>query len=451
MSIDSKNINLPLVAIIGRPNVGKSTLFNRIVGWKNAIVDDRPGVTRDRNMCQAQWLEHNFVIMDTGGIEIASTEPMSTKIRTQVMIGIEMADLIIFMVDAKTGLHTDDSEVADILRKHKVPSILAVNKADSDNIELNSYEFYGLGLGEPVAFSAEHGRGIGDFLDVLVDRLPQQKKDLPQCTSISFIGKPNVGKSTLLNHFCGEERSIVDPTPGTTRDSVDTLVNINDTDYLLIDTAGVRRKNKVYDSVEKYAVLRSIQAVDRSDLVLMMIDIAEGISDQDRKIAGIAKRKGKALIIVINKIDRVKKGGDLKDEYTNDQAHYIDRIKKEFAAYSYAPVVFISALNGKNIDNLMETINLVVQERKQKIKTSIFNDFISNLTYYHQPPSKKGVRLKILYATQVQAMAPTFVLFVNHSHLMHFSYRRYIENAMRDEFGFIGNPIRIIAREETNK
>jgi GTP-binding protein len=451
MNTQKDQANLPLIAIIGRPNVGKSTLFNRIVGWKNAIVDDRPGVTRDRNMCQAQWLDHNFIIMDTGGIEIESDEPMSSKVKTQVLIGIEMADLIIFMCDAKTGLHAEDSNIADLLRKHKIPVILAINKADSDNLELNSYEFFKLSLGEPFSFSAEHGRGIGDFLDELVQRLPQKAQENLDCTKISFIGKPNVGKSTLLNKLCGQERSIVDEQPGTTRDSVDTLLTLNEKEYLIIDTAGVRRKSKVYDNVEKYAVLRSIQAVDRSDVVLMIIDIAEGISDQDRKIAGIAKRKGKGLIIVVNKIDRVKKGGDLSDELTSDQGHYVDRIKKEFAAYSYAPVVFISAENGKNLDNLMKTIDLVVEERGKKIQTSIFNDFIKNITYYHQPPSKKGVRLKIYYATQVQAGAPSFVLFVNQSHLLHFSYRRYIENAIRDEFGFTGNPIRIVAREDNTK
>lgn len=438
----------PAVAIVGRPNVGKSTLFNRIVGFPHAIVDDRPGITRDRNMLPGEWCGVTFDLIDTGGLEIYSKDEMLQKIKAQVMIAVESAEVIIMVIDGRAGLSQGDHEVASLLRSSGREIILAVNKIDDVVHEMAVYEFYSLGLGEPISISSIHGRGVGNLLDEVIARMPAVEEFDDPTPKIAIIGKPNVGKSTLLNRIAGEDRSIVDSTPGTTRDAIDSRVTIDGREYVFIDTAGLRKKSKVYDDVERYAVLRSFRAVERADVVLLLLDIGEGVSEQEEKIAGISKDKGKGLILVVNKWDRVKKGGDLAGEMTTIQKHYEEQLRKKFIPFSYAEITFISAATGQGTENLIPMADLIMREREKRIQTSHLNEFFKNVTFYHPPPRKKGEQFKIFYSTQANKIPPTFVLFVNKSNLLHFSYRRYLENCIREEFGFKGTPIKIITREE---
>ncbi|PKK91630.1 MAG: ribosome biogenesis GTPase Der [Candidatus Wallbacteria bacterium HGW-Wallbacteria-1] len=439
---------LPTVAIVGRPNVGKSTLFNRIIGWQHAIVDDRPGITRDRNVMTATWNGTDFELVDTGGLEMSSFDDMMKMVREQVQYAIDTSDLILFVVDGREGVNPGDHEVANYLRASKKPVILAVNKIDGDKLEDEIYDFYSLGLDEPYPISSGHGRGVGDLLDILVANIPIGAKVEEKATGIAIVGKPNVGKSTLLNMLCGDERTIVSPVAGTTRDSIDTRVTINDTPYRIIDTAGLRRKARVHNMVERFAVLRTIRAVERADVVLLLIDLAEGVGEQERKIAGIAKRKGKGLILVINKWDLVQKGGDLHGELTIERKHYVERLGKEFLPFAYARTAFISAATGKGVNDLIPMVEEIMAERNKRIQTSVLNEFIRNISFYHPPPVRKKGQLKIYYATQTEGLPPTFVLFVNNSELMHFSYQRYIDNSLREQFGFQGTPIRILSRNK---
>ncbi|MBE6895551.1 MAG: ribosome biogenesis GTPase Der [Ruminococcaceae bacterium] len=435
----------PYVAVVGRPNVGKSTLFNKIVGGRPAIVEDTPGVTRDRLFRDAEWNGVPFTLVDTGGIEPRSDDIILSQMRAQAMIAIETADVVVLVTDITTGMTAADSEVADMLLKAKKDVILCVNKVDRPGTpppEL--YEFYNLGLGDPFPVSAVHGLGTGDLLDEVVSRLkdhPVEPKD-ENSVCVAVIGKPNVGKSSFVNRVFGSERTIVSDIPGTTRDAVDAEVENEFGKFTFIDTAGLRKKSKVDDEIEKYSVLRSYMAVDRADVVLIMIDANEGVTEQDTKIAGIAHEKGKASVVVVNKWDAVE-----KDDKT------MDKMKKSVAEdlkfMSYAPIVFISAKTGSRVENVFKMINFVYEQHSRRITTGVLNDVLVEATTKVQPPTDKGKRLKLLYMTQVSIKPPTFVIFVNDAELFHFSYQRYIENQMRETFGLTGTPIHIIVRQKT--
>lgn len=435
----------PYVAVVGRPNVGKSTLFNKIVGGRPAIVEDTPGVTRDRLFRDAEWNGVPFTLVDTGGIEPRTDDIILSQMRTQAMIAIETADVVVLVTDITTGMTAADSEVADMLLKAKKDVILCVNKVDRPGTpppEL--YEFYNLGLGDPYPVSAVHGLGTGDLLDEVVSRLkdhPVEPKD-EDSVCVAVIGKPNVGKSSFVNRVFGAERTIVSDIPGTTRDAVDADVENEFGKFTFIDTAGLRKKSKVEDEIEKYSVLRSYMAVDRADVVLIMIDANEGVTEQDTKIAGIAHEKGKASVVVVNKWDAVE-----KDDKT------MDKMKKSVAEdlkfMSYAPIVFISAKTGSRVENVFKMINFVYEQHSRRITTGVLNDVLVEATTKVQPPTDKGKRLKLLYMTQVSIKPPTFVIFVNDAELFHFSYQRYIENQMRETFGLTGTPINIIVRQKT--
>ncbi len=435
----------PYVAVVGRPNVGKSTLFNKIVGGRPAIVEDTPGVTRDRLFRDAEWNGVPFTLVDTGGIEPRTDDIILSQMRTQAMIAIETADVVVLVTDITTGMTAADSEVADMLLKAKKDVILCVNKVDRPGTpppEL--YEFYNLGLGDPFPVSAVHGLGTGDLLDEVVSRLkdhPVEPKD-EDSICVAVIGKPNVGKSSFVNRVFGSERTIVSDIPGTTRDAVDADVENEFGKFTFIDTAGLRKKSKVEDEIEKYSVLRSYMAVDRADVVLIMIDANEGVTEQDTKIAGIAHEKGKASVVVVNKWDAVE-----KDDKT------MDKMKKSVAEdlkfMSYAPIVFISAKTGSRVENVFKMINFVYEQHSRRITTGVLNDVLVEATTKVQPPTDKGKRLKLLYMTQVSIKPPTFVIFVNDAELFHFSYQRYIENQMRETFGLTGTPINIIVRQKT--
>ena len=433
----------PLVAVVGRPNVGKSTLFNKISGARISIVEDTPGVTRDRIYADASWLDKNFTLIDTGGIEPMSKDEILSKMREQAQLAIEMADVVILMTSVKDGVTANDHEVAQMLLKAKKKIVLAVNKVDNiGEPPMEFYEFYNLGLGDPVPISSANGLGLGDLLDEVTAKFPSDADTSEDDDEIkvAIIGRPNAGKSSLINKLMGEERVIVSDIAGTTRDAIDTHYEKDGDRFLFIDTAGIRRKSKVNEAIEKFSVIRSYAAVDRSDVCIIMIDGTEGIAEQDTKIAGYADEQGKACIFVINKWDIVKKNDKTMNEFKY-------KIRETFAFMSYASIMFTSAVTGRNIPALLEEIKKVNEQHKRRITTGMLNDVINEAINKQQPPSDKGKRLRIYYGTQASVAPPTFVLFVNDKDLFHFSYKRFIENQIRENFGFDGTPIRLIIRE----
>lgn len=433
----------PIVAIVGRPNVGKSTLFNIFANSRISIVEDTPGVTRDRLYATAEWLDKEFMMVDTGGIEIMNADAIAVSIRQQAQIAIKEADVILFVCDARTGITGEDAEVARMLRQSKKPIILAVNKADSPKQEMNIYEFYNLGIGEPYPVSAANHLGLGDLLDAVVAKFPDQNvlgpSEEEDEIKVALIGRPNVGKSSIFNTLVGEERSIVSNVAGTTRDAIDTPVVRNGQKFLFIDTAGMRRKAKIDEPIEKYSIMRSLRAVDRSDVVLMVFDAVEGVTEQDKKIVGYAHEAGKALILVVNK-------WDLYEKDNTSTLRYTEMLRKELVFLQYAPVVFVSALTKQRIHRLPEVIAYVAEQNAMRISTSVLNQVIEDAIAVNPTPSDKGKRLKIMYTTQVKIKPPTFVIFVNEPEIMHFSYQRYLENKLREAFGFEGTPIQMIIR-----
>lgn len=435
----------PIVAIVGRPNVGKSTLFNRIAEERISIVEDTPGVTRDRIYAEAEWLNYQFTIIDTGGLEPESDDIILKQMYKQAEIAIETADVILFVVDVKTGVTDSDMQVANILRKKSnKPIILAVNKVDDlRKYGMDIYEFYQLGLGEPFGVSAGQAIGLGDLLDEVVKNFPKDDKEYEEedCIKVAIVGKPNVGKSSLVNKILGEDRVIVSDVAGTTRDAIDSPFEKDGQKYVFIDTAGMRKKSKIKEDIEKYSIIRAVAAVERADVCILMINATEGITDQDTKIAGIAHEAGKPTIIVVNKWDLIE-----KDNKTMN--NFIKEIDKEFKYMSYAPKMFISAMTGQRVHKLFETINYCSQNSTRRISTGLLNDVLIEAMALNQPPSDKGRPLKIYYITQVSVKPPTFILFVNDTELLHFSYKRYIENQLRDAFGFSGTPIHFIARNK---
>ncbi len=430
----------PTVAIVGRPNVGKSTIFNRIVGERISIVEDVPGVTRDRIYSSGEWLNQYFNVIDTGGIEI-SDAPFMTQIREQAEIAIDEADVIIFMTNGREGLTTADEEVAKILYRSKKPVVVAVNKVDNPDMRDTLYDFYALGFGEPIPISGSHGLGLGDLLDFVIDNFPKnQEEDYDDdIIKFSLIGRPNVGKSSLVNALLGEDRVIVSDIAGTTRDAIDTPYTYDGKDYVIIDTAGMRKKGKVYETTEKYSVLRALRAIERSDVALIVIDGEEGIIEQDKKIAGYAHEAGRAIVIVVNKWDAVE-----KDEKTMKE--FEQKIRDHFLFLDYAPIVFLSAKTKKRIHTLIPKIEMASENHSMRVVTTVLNDVIMDAVAMNPTPTDKGQRLKIYYATQVAIKPPTFVIFVNDPELLHFSYKRFLENRIRDAFGFEGTPIKLIAR-----
>ncbi len=431
----------PVVAIVGHPNVGKSTIFNRIVGERISIVEDLPGVTRDRIYGTGEWLNHTFNIIDTGGIDIGD-EPFLTQIRYQAEIAIDEADVIIFMTAGREGISSADEEVAKILFRSKKPIVLAVNKIDNFEMRDQIYDFYSLGFGEPFPISGTHGIGLGDLLDEVVKHFPDHKGQEydEDVVKFSLIGRPNVGKSSLANAILGEERVIVSDIAGTTRDAVDSPYTYNGNKYVIIDTAGIRKKGKVYENTEKYSVLRAMSAIDRSDVVLVVLDGETGIIEQDKKIAGYAHQAGRAIVIVVNKWDAVE-----KDEKTMKK--FEEKIRFEFQFLSYAPIVFLSAITKKRIHTLMPMIDLVCNNHSLRVQTNVLNDVISDAVAVNPTPTHNGKRLKLYYVTQVAVKPPSFAVFVNDPELMHFSYERFLENRVREAFGFEGTPIRFFTRE----
>ncbi|WP_428908944.1 ribosome biogenesis GTPase Der [Niallia sp. Krafla_26] len=430
----------PVIAIVGRPNVGKSTIFNRIVGERISIVEDIPGVTRDRIYSSAEWLNHDFNIIDTGGIDIGD-EPFLEQIRQQAEIAIDEADVIIFLTNGREGVTAADEEVAKILFKAKKPVVLAVNKIDNPEMRDQIYDFYALGFGEPFPISGSHGLGLGDLLDEAAKHFPKRDtKDYDDdVICFSLIGRPNVGKSSLVNAILGEERVIVSDISGTTRDAIDSSLTYNGQEYVIIDTAGMRKRGKVYETTEKYSVLRALRAIERSDVVLVVINGEEGIIEQDKKIAGYAHEAGRAIVIVVNKWDAVE-----KDEKTMKE--FEENIRDNFQFLDYAPIVFLSAKTKKRIHTLMPMINTASENHARRVDTSILNDVIMDAVAMNPTPTDKGRRLKIYYTTQVSVKPPTFVVFVNEPELLHFSYERFLENRIRDAFGFEGTPIKIFPR-----
>lgn len=433
-----------IVAVVGRPNVGKSTLFNRIVGKRMSIVDDTPGVTRDRIYAKAEWLGKEFMLVDTGGIEPDSKDVILSQMRMQAQLAIDKADVIIFVTDVTSGVTANDADVAAMLQKSGKPVVLCVNKCDGiGEVPTEFYEFYNLGLGDPIAVSSVHGHGTGDLLDAVFENMPEenpQREYSEDAIKVAVIGKPNAGKSSLVNKIAGEQRMIVSNIAGTTRDAVDTVIERDGQEYVLIDTAGIRRKSKVNEQIEKYSVLRAYMAVDRADVCVIMIDATEGFTEQDSKVAGYAHEQGKASVIAINKWDAVEKDGKTMQEFTK-------KLEVDFSFMSYAPFVFISALTGQRVDKLFEQIKYTYSQNIRRISTGTLNDMLGYATARVQPPSDKGKRLKLYYMTQASAKPPTFVIFCNDKELFHYSYQRYIENQIRESFGLDGTPIKIIARE----
>lgn len=434
----------PVVAIVGRPNVGKSTLFNKLIGSRLSIVDDTPGVTRDRIYGDCEWLNHNFLLVDTGGIEPYSNDVILSQMRTQAEIAIETADVIILVTDLKCGVVASDIEVASMLQKSNKPIVLCVNKCDSIGApDPEFYEFYNLGLGDPIAVSSVHGHGTGDLLDEVIKYFPEESDDEfddEEVINVAVIGKPNVGKSSLINKISGTQRAIVSNIAGTTRDTTDTYIENKYGKFNFIDTAGLRRKSRVNDSIEKYSIIRARMAVERANVCVIMIDAVEGFTEQDSKVAGIAIEQGKACIIAVNKWDAVEKDGNTMKEYRN-------KLAVDFSFMSYAPVIFISAKTGIRIDKLYETIVYVHSQNSMRISTGKLNEVLGVATARVQPPTDKGKRLKIYYMTQASTRPPTFVFFVNNSELFHFSYQRYLENQIREIFGLDGTPVRFLIRE----
>ncbi|MBQ7938201.1 MAG: ribosome biogenesis GTPase Der [Oscillospiraceae bacterium] len=436
----------PIIAIVGRPNVGKSTLFNKLTGKRLAIVEDTPGVTRDRIYCECEWLNHTVMLVDTGGIEPKTDDNILSKMRAQANIAIESADVIILVTDLHSGVTANDADIASMLLKSGKPVVLCVNKCDRiGEPPAEFYEFYNLGLGDPFPVSSVHGNGTGDLLDECFKNIDFDKEDDydDDTIKVAIIGKPNVGKSSLVNKVAGEERVIVADMAGTTRDATDTEVENEFGKFVLIDTAGIRRKSRVDDNVEKYSVLRSYMAVDRSDVCVIMIDATEGFTEQDSKVAGYAHEQGKACVIAINKWDAVEKE-------TNTMSEFTKKLQTDFSFMSYAPFVFISAKTGQRVNKLFELIVSTHQQNSRRISTGMLNDMLAYATAKVQPPSDKGKRLKIYYMTQASTNPPTFVTFCNRSDLFHFSYQRYLENQIRETFGLTGTPIKMVIRERGN-
>ncbi|KMT21426.1 ribosome biogenesis GTPase Der [Clostridium cylindrosporum] len=433
----------PIVAVVGRPNVGKSTLFNKLAGDRISIVEDTPGVTRDRIYAEVEWLTHKFTLIDTGGIEPDSEDIIVKQMRRQAEIAIETADVIVFIVDGREGIVAADYEVATMLRKCKKPVELVVNKLDNISLEENKYEFYNLGIGDPIAISASQGLGLGDMLDEIVENFNTSDDSVENETDIkvAIIGKPNAGKSSLLNNLSGEERAIVSDVPGTTRDAIDSYVQFGEEKFLFIDTAGIRRKSKVSEEVERYSVLRAITSIERADVCVIMIDATKGVTEQDEKIAGLAHEAGRASVIVVNKWDLIEKNDKTMNEFT-------DKVRCDLAFMPYAPIVFISAKTGQRVNKLIDVIKFVAEKHNMRIKTGVLNEVISEAVMMKQPPVEKGKPLKIYYVTQVSTKPPTFVFFVNYTNIVHFSYQRYLENQLRQHFGLEGTPIKIIYREK---
>lgn len=434
----------PVVAIVGRPNVGKSTLFNKLIGKRLSIVDDTPGVTRDRIYGDCEWLNHKFLLVDTGGIEPHSDDVILSQMRSQAEIAIETADVIVFVTDLRCGVVASDQEVAAMLQKSSKPIVLCVNKCDKiGEPEPEFYEFYNLGLGDPIAVSSTHGHGTGDLLDEVIKYFPDDSDDEEiddEVINVAIIGKPNVGKSSLVNRISGTNRAIVSNIAGTTRDTTDTYIENDYGKFNFIDTAGLRRKSRVNDDIEKYSIIRARMAVERANVCVIMIDANEGFTEQDSKVAGIAIEQGKACIIAVNKWDMIEKNGNTMQEFR-------DKLAVDFSFMSYAPVMFISAKTGQRIDRLYEMIVFVHSQNSMRISTGKLNEVLSIATARVQPPTDKGKRLKIYYMTQASTRPPTFVFFVNRSDLFHFSYQRYLENQIRDIFGLDGTPVRFIVRE----
>ena len=433
----------PIVAIVGRPNVGKSTLFNVIAGDSIAIVKDTPGVTRDRIYADCSWLNYNFTLIDTGGIEPDSSDVILSQMRDQAQIAIDTADVIIFLVDVRQGLTDADGKVADMLRRSQKPVVLCVNKVDSfKKMEADVYEFYNLGIGDPIPVSASNHQGVGDLLEAVSDHFKKDgsESDDDDRPRIAIVGRPNVGKSSIVNRLVGEKRVIVSDIAGTTRDAIDTPLKRNGREYILIDTGGFRRKSKIHEDLERYSIIRTVTAVERADVVVMVIDAAEGVAEQDAKIAGIAHERGKGVIIAVNKWDAVEK---------DDKTIYkmTEKIKQTLAYMPYAEFVFISAKTGQRLDKLFELIDMIIENQSMRIATGVLNEILAEAVAMQQPPSDKGRRLKIFYMTQISVKPPTFVVFVNDKKLMHYSYTRYIENQIRNAFGFRGTPLRFIIRE----
>ena len=437
----------PIVAVVGRPNVGKSTLFNVLAGQDISIVKDTPGVTRDRIYAEVSWLDKSFTLIDTGGIEPDSSDIILSQMREQAEIAIETADVIIFLTDVRQGLVDSDAKVADMLRRSRKPVLLVVNKVDNfDKFMPDVYEFYNLGIGDPIPVSAASKLGIGDMLDEVVKNFPEgidtgEEDDRPK---IAIVGKPNVGKSSIINKLIGNNRVIVSDIAGTTRDAIDTPVVYNKKEYVFIDTAGLRRKNKIKEEIERYSIIRTVAAVERADIVVIVIDATEGVTEQDAKIAGIAHERGKGIIIAVNKWDAIEKNDKTIYQYTN-------KIRETLAFMPYAEFIFISAATGQRLPKLFDMIDMVRQNQNLRVATGVLNEIMTEAVAMQQPPSDKGKRLKIYYVTQVSVKPPTFVIFVNDKELMHFSYVRYLENKIRESFGFKGTSLKFIVRERKEK
>ena len=437
----------PIVAIVGRPNVGKSTLFNALAGENISIVKDTPGVTRDRIYADVSWLNHNFTMIDTGGIEPDSSDIILSQMREQAQIAIDTADVIIFLVDVRQGLQDADSKVADMLRRSRKPVVLVVNKVDSfQKYMADVYEFYNLGIGDPVPVSAASRLGIGDMLDEVVKHFPEDsgEDEEDERPRVAIVGKPNVGKSSIINRLVGENRVIVSDIAGTTRDAIDTEISHGGKEYVFIDTAGLRRKNKIKEELERYSIIRTVTAVERADVVVVVIDASEGVTEQDAKIAGIAHERGKGIIVAVNKWDAIEKTDKTIYEFSR-------KVRETLSFMPYAELLFISAVTGQRLAKLFELIDVIIENRAMRIQTGVLNEIITEAVAMQQPPSDRGRRLKIYYVTQVSVKPPTFVIFVNDKELMHFSYTRYLENKIREAFGFKGTSLKFIIRERKEK
>jgi GTP-binding protein len=435
-----------MVAIVGRPNVGKSALFNQLTGKRISIVENTPGVTRDRIYADAEWLDHKFTLIDTGGMDPESRDPLLQQMKSQAEIAMETADVILFLTDGKQGVTPADRDVAEMLRRSDKPVVLAVNKIDTQENEANLYEFYNLAIGDPISISAAHKRGIGDLLDEMVKHFPRERpeEEKAETIQIAVVGKPNAGKSSLINRILGEERVIVNDIPGTTRDAIDTSFEKDGQRYVIIDTAGIRRKSRIHDSLERYSVVRALSAIRRCDVALVIMDASEDITEQDAKIAGLVHEEGKGCVLVMNKWDKIEKETHTMEEYHK-------RLRNRLSFMTYAPDVFLSAKTGQRVGRIIELVNQVYRRCTFRVSTGVLNDCLADAIAVNEPPAGKGRRLRILYGTQVSVKPPTFVLFVNHPEFLHFSYQRYLENYFRKTFDLEGTPLRILVREKTKQ